>query len=58
MSAFEADDWARSKAMPSEEEISRVRRLINRSRRTWTTSRTKNVPRSKKPTPWSAAAAQ
>lgn len=30
MSAFEADDWARSEAMPSEEEISRVRRLINR----------------------------
>jgi hypothetical protein len=30
MSAFEADDWARSEAMPSEEEIGRVRRLINR----------------------------
>ncbi|MFF2148624.1 hypothetical protein [Kitasatospora sp. NPDC058190] len=30
MSAFEADDWARSDAMPSEEEIRRVRRLINR----------------------------
>jgi len=30
MSAFEADDWARSEAMPSEEEIRRVRRLINR----------------------------
>lgn len=32
MSAFEADDWARSEAMPSEEEISRVRRLISRVR--------------------------
>ncbi|MGW8557674.1 hypothetical protein [Streptomyces tubercidicus] len=30
MSAFEADDWARSEAVPSEEEIRRVRRLINR----------------------------
>ncbi|GAA2975325.1 hypothetical protein [Streptomyces enissocaesilis] len=30
MSAFEADDWARSEAAPSEEEIRRVRRLINR----------------------------
>ncbi|MFD8340545.1 hypothetical protein ACFV42_49415 [Streptomyces solisilvae] len=30
MSAFEADDWARSEAMPSDEEIRRVRRLINR----------------------------
>jgi hypothetical protein len=30
MSTFEADDWARSEAMPSEEEIRRVRRLINR----------------------------
>ncbi|WP_406388999.1 tyrosine-type recombinase/integrase [Streptomyces sp. NBC_00211] len=32
MSAFEADDWARSEAMPSEEEIRRVRRLISRIR--------------------------
>ncbi|WP_404867670.1 hypothetical protein ACI1MP_03385 [Kitasatospora griseola] len=32
MSAFEADDWARSEAMPSEEEIHRVRRLISRVR--------------------------
>ncbi|MET9088505.1 tyrosine-type recombinase/integrase [Streptomyces sp. NPDC004237] len=30
MSTFEADDWARSEALPSEEEIRRVRRLINR----------------------------
>ena len=30
ISAFEADDWARSEAIPSEEEIRRVRRLINR----------------------------
>ncbi|MER8118984.1 hypothetical protein [Streptomyces sp. NPDC094031] len=30
MSAFEADDWARAEAMPSQEEIRRVRRLINR----------------------------
>lgn len=30
MSAFEADDWARSEAMPSKEEIRRVRQLINR----------------------------
>ncbi|MFJ8142939.1 tyrosine-type recombinase/integrase [Streptomyces sp. NPDC096013] len=30
MSAFEADDWARTQAMPSEEEIRRVRRLIHR----------------------------
>ncbi len=30
MSAFEADDWARSEAMPSDEEIRRVRRLISR----------------------------
>ncbi|WP_199839622.1 tyrosine-type recombinase/integrase [Streptomyces sp. XY431] len=30
MSAFEADDWARSEAVPSEEEIRRVRRLITR----------------------------
>ncbi|MEU7716676.1 hypothetical protein [Streptomyces tibetensis] len=28
MSAFAADDWARSEAMPSQEEIRRVRRLI------------------------------
>ncbi|WP_234351458.1 hypothetical protein [Streptomyces sp. XY413] len=32
MSAFEADDWARSEAMPSEEEVRRVRRLISRIR--------------------------
>ncbi|MEU2502329.1 hypothetical protein [Streptomyces sp. NRRL F-5527] len=32
MSAFEADDWARTQAMPSEEEIRRVRRLIERVR--------------------------
>ncbi|MFI1647291.1 hypothetical protein ACH4XT_10145 [Streptomyces avidinii] len=30
MSAFEADDWARTQAMPSNEEIGRVRRLIDR----------------------------
>ncbi|MFI8085853.1 tyrosine-type recombinase/integrase [Kitasatospora sp. NPDC086009] len=30
MSAFEADDWARSEALPSEEEIRRVRRLVSR----------------------------
>ncbi|MFI5704467.1 hypothetical protein ACIA78_31010 [Streptomyces xanthochromogenes] len=30
MSAFEADEWARTEAMPSQEEIRRVRRLINR----------------------------
>ncbi|MFJ4613816.1 hypothetical protein [Streptomyces griseus] len=30
MSTFEADDWARSEAAPSEEEIRRVRRLISR----------------------------
>ncbi|MFF1344245.1 tyrosine-type recombinase/integrase [Streptomyces sp. NPDC058290] len=30
MSAFEADEWARTQAMPSSEEISRVRRLIDR----------------------------
>ncbi len=30
MLTFEADDWARSEAIPSEEEIRRVRRLINR----------------------------
>jgi hypothetical protein len=30
MSAFEADDWARTQAMPSQEEIRRVRRLIER----------------------------
>ncbi|MFG2631589.1 transposase [Streptomyces sp. NPDC048473] len=30
MSAFEADDWARSEAKPSDEEIRRVRRLVNR----------------------------
>lgn len=30
MSAFAADDWARSEATPSEEEIRRVRRLIER----------------------------
>ncbi len=30
MSAFEADDWARAQAMPSDHEISRVRRLIDR----------------------------
>ncbi|AZP23008.1 hypothetical protein EJC51_47275 [Streptomyces aquilus] len=30
MSAFEADDWARTQAMPSEEEIRRIRRLIER----------------------------
>ncbi|MEV7786473.1 site-specific integrase [Streptomyces sp. NPDC088106] len=29
-SAFEADDWARSEASPSDEEIRRVRRLIKR----------------------------
>jgi hypothetical protein len=32
MSAFEADDWARSDALPSEEEIRRVRRLIERAK--------------------------
>ncbi|MEU9291071.1 hypothetical protein AB0D57_42260 [Streptomyces sp. NPDC048275] len=32
MSAFAADDWARSEAMPSEEEIRRVRQLIDRVR--------------------------
>ncbi|MFI0822065.1 hypothetical protein ACH4TX_40895 [Streptomyces sp. NPDC021098] len=32
MPAFEADDWARSEAVPSEEEIRRVRRLINRAK--------------------------
>ncbi|WP_406296425.1 hypothetical protein [Streptomyces sp. NBC_00624] len=30
MSAFEADEWARTQAMPSQEESSRVRRLIDR----------------------------
>ncbi|MFI6729843.1 hypothetical protein NRF20_43205 [Streptomyces sp. R-74717] len=30
MSAFEADEWARTQATPSQEEISRVRRLIDR----------------------------
>ncbi|MFE7094313.1 hypothetical protein [Streptomyces erythrochromogenes] len=30
MSAFEADEWARTQAMPNGEEISRVRRLIDR----------------------------
>ncbi|WP_326617661.1 tyrosine-type recombinase/integrase [Streptomyces decoyicus] len=30
MSAFEADDWARTQAMPTDEEIRRVRRLIDR----------------------------
>ncbi|MER5383321.1 hypothetical protein ABT040_24150 [Streptomyces sp. NPDC002688] len=30
MSAFEADDWARARAMPAAEEIQRVRRLIDR----------------------------
>ncbi|WP_234329657.1 site-specific integrase [Streptomyces viridochromogenes] len=30
MSAFEADDWARTQAMPAEEEIRRVRWLIER----------------------------
>ncbi|MER5935314.1 hypothetical protein [Streptomyces sp. NPDC002054] len=30
MSAFEADDWARTQVMPSNEEISHVRRLIDR----------------------------
>ncbi|NUK11415.1 transposase [Streptomyces lunaelactis] len=28
--ALEADDWAKAEAMPSDEEISRVRRLIKR----------------------------
>ncbi|MFV8133004.1 hypothetical protein [Streptomyces syringium] len=32
MAAFEADDWARAQAMPSNEEIRRVRRLIDRVR--------------------------
>ncbi|MER5218034.1 transposase [Streptomyces sp. NPDC002838] len=30
--AVELDDWARAEALPSEEEISRVRHLINRIR--------------------------
>ncbi|GEC02711.1 hypothetical protein SSP24_03660 [Streptomyces spinoverrucosus] len=30
ISAFAADDWARSEAMPSQEEIRRLRRLIDR----------------------------
>ncbi|WP_328741409.1 hypothetical protein OG436_00105 [Streptomyces caniferus] len=30
MSAFEADDWARTQAMPTDEEIRRLRRLIDR----------------------------
>ncbi|MGW2111238.1 hypothetical protein [Streptomyces sp. NPDC001948] len=33
MSASEANDWACTRAMPSEEEIRRVRRLIERVRR-------------------------
>jgi hypothetical protein len=49
MSAFEADDWARSEAMPSDEEIRRVRRLIARSRPTSETSASKNRHRSRKP---------
>ncbi|PKV88220.1 transposase [Streptomyces sp. TLI_146] len=30
ISAFDADSWAKREAMPSDEEIRRVRRLINR----------------------------
>ncbi|MGI8312954.1 site-specific integrase [Saccharopolyspora hattusasensis] len=30
LAALDADDWAKSEAMPSDEEITRIRRLINR----------------------------
>ncbi|MBT2542914.1 transposase [Streptomyces sp. ISL-44] len=30
LAAIDADDWARREAMPSDEEITRVKRLINR----------------------------
>ncbi|MEU0249748.1 MULTISPECIES: transposase [Streptomyces] len=32
LAAFSADDWAKGEAMPSDEEITRVRRLISRVR--------------------------
>ncbi|MFD3883143.1 hypothetical protein [Streptomyces microflavus] len=58
MSAFEADDWARSQAMPSEEERSAGSAASsNASGLTSTTSPLRNAPRSNRPSPWYAAAA-
>ena len=54
LAAVDADEWAETEAMPSDEEITRVRRLISRSRPTSTTSPTRNAQRSRNPSPSSA----
>lgn len=51
MSAFEADEWARTQAMPSQEEISRVRRPSTASAPTSTNSPPRTVRRSNRPSP-------
>ncbi|MEU6331751.1 hypothetical protein ABZ851_31400 [Streptomyces sp. NPDC047049] len=57
MSAFEADDWARAQAMPAEEEIQRVRRLIERVKPISTTSPPKTALRlSRRSASYAAAA--
>ncbi|MEU7161786.1 hypothetical protein [Streptomyces chrestomyceticus] len=57
MSAFEADDWARTQARPSQEEIRRVRRLIDRVQSDLDDLTPKTAPTSSKPSPWYATAA-
>ncbi|MFB1047333.1 hypothetical protein [Streptomyces chrestomyceticus] len=57
MSAFEADDWVRTQARPSQEEIRRVRRLIDRVQSDLDDLNPKTAPTSSKPSPWYAAAA-
>ncbi|MCX4404064.1 hypothetical protein OG840_20535 [Streptomyces sp. NBC_01764] len=51
MSAFAADDWARSEATPSEEEIRRVRRLIERVKADLGDLTDEDRPRSARPSP-------
>ena len=38
------DEWARADATPAEEEITRIRRLIGRSRATWPSSGPRTPP--------------
>ncbi|MEU6965944.1 hypothetical protein [Streptomyces chrestomyceticus] len=57
MFAFEADDWARAQATPSQEETRRVRRLIDRVQSDLDDRTPKTAPTSSKPSPWYDAAA-
>ncbi|MEU7225276.1 hypothetical protein [Streptomyces chrestomyceticus] len=57
MSAFEADDWARAQATPSQEETRRVRRLIDRVQSDLDDRTPKTAPTTSKPSPWYDAAA-